>query len=128
MTYTLPAAVLRLRQGFGRLIRTKTDRGVVVIADPRIVTKGYGREFRESLPVVPETSSSAASLVREAKAFLEGRAPAPAGRVAPGPGRGEAGGARRARAAPDDAALGAGEEPFVGFGDASDEEESPFLD
>ena len=48
--YMLPHASLRLKQGFGRLIRTSTDRGVVVIADPRIVTKRYGRGLLEALP------------------------------------------------------------------------------
>ena len=50
--YSLPLAVLRLRQGFGRLIRHRLDRGVVVIADPRVATKGYGRTFLRSLPVM----------------------------------------------------------------------------
>ena len=48
--YMLPHASLRLKQGFGRLIRTSTDRGVVVIADSRIVTKRYGRELLAALP------------------------------------------------------------------------------
>ena len=48
--YALPEAILRLRQGFGRLIRSKTDRGVVVILDKRIQTKSYGRAFLDSLP------------------------------------------------------------------------------
>jgi len=48
--YALPQAILRLRQGFGRLIRSKTDRGVVVILDKRIQTKSYGRAFLNSLP------------------------------------------------------------------------------
>jgi ATP-dependent DNA helicase DinG len=48
--YMVPHASLRLKQGFGRLIRTATDRGVVVVADPRIVTKGYGRRFMQALP------------------------------------------------------------------------------
>jgi ATP-dependent DNA helicase DinG len=42
--------VLKLKQGFGRLIRTHTDRGSVVILDPRMLTKHYGRVFLESLP------------------------------------------------------------------------------
>ena len=46
----LPAAVLRLRQGFGRLIRHRGDRGLVVIADTRILSKNYGGIFRRSLP------------------------------------------------------------------------------
>ncbi|MFO0820903.1 MAG: helicase C-terminal domain-containing protein [Pirellulales bacterium] len=48
--YQLPEAVIKLRQGFGRLIRTQTDHGIVVILDPRIRTKPYGRIFLESLP------------------------------------------------------------------------------
>ncbi len=48
--YHLPEAILRFRQGFGRLIRTQTDRGVVVILDRRVLTKSYGKLFIESLP------------------------------------------------------------------------------
>lgn len=48
--YALPEAVLRFRQGFGRLIRTQTDRGIVVVLDKRVLTKRYGRLFLESLP------------------------------------------------------------------------------
>ncbi len=46
----LPRAVLRFRQGFGRLIRSSSDTGRVVVLDPRIVTKRYGRRFLEALP------------------------------------------------------------------------------
>ena len=49
-SYQLPEAVIKLRQGFGRLIRTQQDRGIVVILDPRVHTKPYGRTFLESLP------------------------------------------------------------------------------
>ncbi|MBL0172214.1 MAG: helicase [Gemmatimonadaceae bacterium] len=48
--FMLPHASLRLKQGFGRLIRTATDRGVVVISDPRVLTKRYGRELLDGLP------------------------------------------------------------------------------
>jgi ATP-dependent DNA helicase DinG len=48
--YHLPEAILRFRQGFGRLIRTQSDRGVVVILDRRVLTKTYGKMFIESLP------------------------------------------------------------------------------
>src|SRR5881296_191214 len=51
--YSLPEAILKLRQGVGRLIRTKTDRGIVVILDNRIVTKPYGRAFMQALPKCP---------------------------------------------------------------------------
>jgi ATP-dependent DNA helicase DinG len=50
MDYTLPQAILKLKQGFGRLIRTKLDTGMVVILDPRMVTKQYGRRFLDGLP------------------------------------------------------------------------------
>jgi ATP-dependent DNA helicase DinG len=48
--YQVPQAVIKLKQGFGRLIRTITDRGMVVIFDPRVLTKGYGRTFLQALP------------------------------------------------------------------------------
>jgi len=48
--YMLPHASLRLKQGFGRLIRSTTDRGVVIVADPRLVTKSYGRILLAALP------------------------------------------------------------------------------
>jgi len=48
--YQLPEAVLALKQGVGRLIRSEEDRGVVVVCDPRLSERGYGRVFRSSLP------------------------------------------------------------------------------
>jgi ATP-dependent DNA helicase DinG len=48
--YQLPEAVIRFRQGFGRLIRTAEDTGFVVVLDHRIVTKSYGRQFLAALP------------------------------------------------------------------------------
>lgn len=51
--YSLPEAILKFRQGFGRLIRSSTDEGIVVILDPRIVGKWYGRHFMASLPECP---------------------------------------------------------------------------
>lgn len=48
--YQLPQAILKFKQGFGRLIRTGTDTGIVVILDPRLRTNAYGRAFLESLP------------------------------------------------------------------------------
>jgi Rad3-related DNA helicase len=50
--YAVPQAILRLRQGFGRLIRTRSDRGVAVVLDRRILSRRYGRTFLESLPPV----------------------------------------------------------------------------
>jgi ATP-dependent DNA helicase DinG len=49
--YTLPEAILRLKQGFGRLIRAQSDRGIVIILDNRIVDKSYGHWFFRSLPI-----------------------------------------------------------------------------
>jgi ATP-dependent DNA helicase DinG len=48
--YQVPQATLLFRQGFGRLIRTRTDRGAVVVLDTRIVTKNYGKQFLRSIP------------------------------------------------------------------------------
>lgn len=48
--YALPDAILRFRQGFGRLIRSQSDRGLVVILDSRVITKSYGKSFLDSLP------------------------------------------------------------------------------
>jgi len=48
--YALPQAVLRFKQGFGRLIRRKTDRGAMVVLDSRIQSKQYGQSFLRSLP------------------------------------------------------------------------------
>jgi ATP-dependent DNA helicase DinG len=52
MAYTVPQAVIKFRQGFGRLIRRRTDRGAIVVLDRRVITKYYGRVFLESLPGV----------------------------------------------------------------------------
>jgi ATP-dependent DNA helicase DinG len=46
----VPQAVLKLKQGFGQLIRTKKDTGMVVILDPQVLTNGYGRMFLDALP------------------------------------------------------------------------------
>jgi ATP-dependent DNA helicase DinG len=51
--YSLPEAILKLRQGVGRLIRTKSDQGIIVILDNRIATKPYGRAFMSALPKCP---------------------------------------------------------------------------
>jgi len=61
----LPAAVIRLKQGAGRLIRTLSDRGVLVIGDPRLASKGYAHAFVDSLPPMPRTRRA-----ERAKAFF----------------------------------------------------------
>jgi DNA polymerase-3 subunit epsilon/ATP-dependent DNA helicase DinG len=68
--YAVPETILRFRQGFGRLIRTKTDRGVVVILDKRVLTKGYGPMFLNSLPMCTRFRASAAKLPEAARRWL----------------------------------------------------------
>jgi DNA polymerase-3 subunit epsilon/ATP-dependent DNA helicase DinG len=68
--YYLPEAILKFRQGFGRLIRTASDRGVVAILDRRVLTKQYGRLFLESLPPCTARQGPAANLAREAGKWL----------------------------------------------------------
>lgn len=55
MGWQVPAAAIALKQGAGRLIRSVTDRGVLVLCDPRVTTKGYGKLFLASLPPMPRT-------------------------------------------------------------------------
>ena len=62
----LPQAVIALKQGAGRLIRTETDRGVLVLCDPRLTGKSYGRVFLDSLPPLPRTRD-----VGDVRAFFE---------------------------------------------------------
>jgi ATP-dependent DNA helicase DinG len=51
MEYSVPEAIIKLKQGFGRLIRSKTDTGIVVLLDSRVSTKRYGRLFLDALPL-----------------------------------------------------------------------------
>ena len=62
----MPEAVLALKQGFGRLIRSKTDRGILVILDNRISRMQYGRIFLESLPDYTTTQD-----IAEVERFME---------------------------------------------------------
>jgi predicted DnaQ family exonuclease/DinG family helicase len=68
--YQLPEAILRFRQGFGRLIRTASDRGVVVVLDKRVQTKIYGKYFIESLPRCTLRQGSLADLPKQAARWL----------------------------------------------------------
>jgi ATP-dependent DNA helicase DinG len=68
--YAIPETILRFRQGFGRLIRTKTDRGAVVILDKRVLTKSYGPMFLDSLPECTRVRNSLANLPGAAKRWL----------------------------------------------------------
>jgi ATP-dependent DNA helicase DinG len=66
MEYQLPRAIITLKQGAGRLIRDETDRGVLMICDPRIITKHYGKRIWQSLPPMKRTR-----LEEEAVAFFK---------------------------------------------------------
>ena len=71
--YQLPQAVIALKQGVGRLIRDNNDKGVLMICDPRLRSKSYGRTFLDSLPRVPRTSKQEVverffSIIQKAKA------------------------------------------------------------
>ncbi len=71
--FHLPEAVIRFRQGFGRLIRRRSDRGIFVVADPRILTRPYGSRFRRSIGMDFRTARSWGELVDSASGWLEGR-------------------------------------------------------
>ena len=64
--YSVPQAVITLKQGIGRLIRSKTDRGVIAILDSRLRTKSYARDFLNSLPKARITSD-----VRDIESIFE---------------------------------------------------------
>lgn len=72
LDYAVPQAVLRFKQGFGRLIRSSHDRGVCAVLDRRVVSKRYGRSFVESLPDCSVAVGAAADLPEAAQGWLAG--------------------------------------------------------
>ena len=68
--YSLPEAILRFKQGFGRLIRSQSDRGVVVIFDRRVLTKRYGQSFLDSLPVCTKEVGPLSNLPKTVSRWL----------------------------------------------------------
>lgn len=70
MDYTVPQAVIRFKQGFGRLIRHRDDRGVVLILDKRVITKGYGRLFLNSLPAAQRMTAPAEQILSQLRLFF----------------------------------------------------------
>jgi DNA polymerase-3 subunit epsilon/ATP-dependent DNA helicase DinG len=68
--FSLPQAILKFRQGFGRLIRSQSDRGVVVILDRRVVSKSYGKYVLKSLPNCQLKTTTVPEVPRLARAFL----------------------------------------------------------
>jgi DNA polymerase-3 subunit epsilon/ATP-dependent DNA helicase DinG len=71
--YAVPDAILRFRQGFGRLIRSRSDRGVVAIFDRRIMSKGYGAQFLEALPDCTVQYGPLSGLPAAAKEWLSNK-------------------------------------------------------
>ena len=66
--YSLPRAVIRFKQGFGRLIRSKKDKGMITVLDNRLLTKSYGKIFLNSLPeTCPIKKVKMRSLIRKEK-------------------------------------------------------------
>lgn len=68
--YSLPLAILKFKQGFGRLIRSKTDRGAVFILDRRVVSKAYGQTFLRSLPPCHVHRESGSALIEKLETFV----------------------------------------------------------
>jgi ATP-dependent DNA helicase DinG len=72
--YMLPHAALRLKQGFGRLVRTRTDHGAVVILDSRLLNRGYGRYLLDSLPEAPLITGPWNGLLDQLRRFYDDEA------------------------------------------------------
>ena len=70
--FSIPQAVIKFRQGFGRLIRSRDDRGAVLILDRRITTKGYGKIFLRSLPATDLVRGDSDEVFTRMAAFFEG--------------------------------------------------------
>jgi len=64
--YQLPTAVIALRQGIGRLIRDETDRGVLMVCDPRLLKRAYGQQFLDSVPAMKRTRD-----IADVRAFFQ---------------------------------------------------------
>jgi ATP-dependent DNA helicase DinG len=71
MEYSIPEAIIRFKQGFGRLIRTKSDKGVVIIFDRRIIDKSYGRYFLSALPNPNIKQVKASDLIKESNEWIK---------------------------------------------------------
>ncbi len=75
--HSIPQAAIKLKQGFGRLIRTKTDRGCVLILDSRLATRPYGRTFLESLPPARRYIGKTHAVFHQMRKFFRGDSPPP---------------------------------------------------
>jgi len=70
MDYSIPVAVLKFKQGFGRLIRTKTDKGAVLVLDRRLISKFYGKFFLNSLPACTRLVDNSENIIKNLKLFI----------------------------------------------------------
>ena len=70
LDYIVPQAVIRFRQGFGRLIRDRKDRGCILILDRRVLDKSYGRTFLDSLPECPRVAGTSDLVVEKLRGFF----------------------------------------------------------
>jgi len=73
MEYSVPQAVIKFKQGFGRLIRRKSDFGAIVIFDNRVITKYYGRIFLQSLPQCRVAAGPSERVFQELEGFYRGQ-------------------------------------------------------
>ncbi len=71
LEYTVPQAVIKFKQGFGRLIRSRDDRGGVLVLDSRVLSKNYGRTFLRSLPPMETISNPGAEVYRRMREFFK---------------------------------------------------------
>ena len=72
LEYMLPQAVIRFKQGFGRLIRRTSDHGVIVVCDSRLLTKSYGATFLRSIPECTTTVRSRQETLASIRQWLAG--------------------------------------------------------
>jgi ATP-dependent DNA helicase DinG len=99
-SFTVPQAVLKFKQGFGRLIRARTDRGIVVVLDQRILTRPYGKVFLKSLPETRLRTVPLAVLLEDVRRFFGNAPPDPAPPHAAAPPASPAAVARQPRRPP----------------------------
>lgn len=75
MSYSLPQAIIRFKQGVGRLIRTEQDKGTVIVLDKRIVSKRYGQHILRSIPLTNQFKGETDLVVEKVRNWLDGRQP-----------------------------------------------------
>ena len=72
MELSIPEAIVKFRQGFGRLVRRSSDRGAVVVLDKRLCSKPYGKKFLDSIPQTKRMYTHLDEIVDEVKSLLNG--------------------------------------------------------